>query len=303
MATPEEDVRMAVDGRQAVVVGVDGSEQSRTAALWAAREATDRGLRLVVVSAVHGPFPELVFTAGAAPLPEVVNEDSVRAFAESHLKEIADECREVVPDVEAHLLPGRPAEVLREVGADAELVVVGWSGRTGLAKALLGSTAADLAHQGDRPTVVVRDSGALGQAVVVGVDGSPSSGRAADFAFDFADRHGLRVVAVHAWADAVMPVAVPELGWNHDWDAVRVAAGEVVERELAVRRQRYPRVGAELAVAFDSPAHALLEQARGAALLVVGSRGRSAVRRALLGSVSHAVVYHAPCTVAVVHGE
>ncbi|MGM1061329.1 universal stress protein [Saccharothrix sp. Mg75] len=294
---------MAVDGRQAVVVGVDGSAQSRAAASWAAREAASRNLRLVVVAAVHGPFPELVFTVGAAPLPEVVTEESVREFAGSHLREVAEECRAITPDVEAHLLPGRPAEVLREVGADAELVVVGWSGRTGLAKALLGSTAADLVHHGDRPTVVVRDSGVLGQAVVVGVDGSPSSGRAADFAFDHAARHGHRVVAVHAWADAVMPVAVPELGWNHDWDRVRVAAEEVVERDLAERRRRYPQVEAELLLAFDNPAHVLLEQAHGAALLVVGSRGRGAVRRALLGSVSHAVVYHAPCAVAVVHGE
>jgi nucleotide-binding universal stress UspA family protein len=50
----------------------------------------------------------------------------------------------------------------------------------------------------------------------------------------------------------------------------------------------------------DRPAQALLDRADNAQLLVVGSHCHGIRRRVFLGSVSHAVLYHAPCPVAVV---
>jgi flavin-dependent dehydrogenase len=89
----------------------------------------------------------------------------------------------------------------------SELVVVGASGKTALPRMLLGSTAAELAHHCEQPVVVVRE--AVSGPVVVGVDGSSTSARAIGFAFDFADRHGAELVAVHAWAD--LPIDALEL--------------------------------------------------------------------------------------------
>ncbi|WP_233498881.1 universal stress protein [Blastococcus sp. TF02A-26] len=62
-----------------------------------------------------------------------------------------------------------------------------------------------------------------------------------------------------------------------------------------------PRV--HLEVTQGAPSDVLVQRARGAALLVVGSRGRGAVRAALLGSVALHCVMHAPCPVLVVHPE
>ncbi|WP_434080567.1 universal stress protein [Sanguibacter sp. Z1732] len=47
------------------------------------------------------------------------------------------------------------------------------------------------------------------------------------------------------------------------------------------------------------PADALREAGKDASMLVVGSRGRSTARSMLLGSISHGVLHHAPCPVAV----
>jgi len=49
-----------------------------------------------------------------------------------------------------------------------------------------------------------------------------------------------------------------------------------------------------------APARALLEQSKGAALLVVGCRGHGGLSEALLGSVSQHVVHHAPCPVVII---
>jgi nucleotide-binding universal stress UspA family protein len=56
----------------------------------------------------------------------------------------------------------------------------------------------------------------------------------------------------------------------------------------------------ELVTVDEPPARALLERAEHAELIVVGGRGRGGFMGLLLGSVSHQVLHHAPCAVAVV---
>jgi nucleotide-binding universal stress UspA family protein len=144
--------------------------------------------------------------------------------------------------------------------------------------------------------------------VVVGVDGSPGGRTALAFALAGAARRGaaLDVVAAYpvtlVWTGGV-PLDIPDV------DAVR-ADTERRARDLVdeVRQDdslaAVPGV-AELDVRLlpheGRPVPALLAAAKGAELLVVGSRGRGAVRSALLGSVALHCVNHAPCPVLVVH--
>ncbi|XVS67958.1 universal stress protein [Actinosynnema sp. CA-299493] len=307
-------------GRGAVVVGFDGSERSRRAARWAAREAASRGLRLLVVNVIRGPFPEVLVTPVSSPMPQLVGEKAVRAYTKDHLAELAAECAGIAPgiEVDARAFDGHPAAVLAEAGREAALLVVGASGATGLARVFAGSVTVDLAHHFAGPLVVVRDStdGTDGTddvtvvgRVVVGVDGSGPGDRAIEFAVDHVARHGGTLVGVHATTGLPVDALTPGGAWGQgmglglDVEQLAESADALIARSFEAPLARHPEVRAERVVSSARPAQALVEAAEGAALLVVGSHGHGAVRRALLGSVSHAVLHHAPCPLAVVRGD
>jgi len=65
-------------------------------------------------------------------------------------------------------------------------------------------------------------------------------------------------------------------------------------------RDRHPQVDVRWMLSVQRPAQALVEAAREAALVVVGSRGHGGFAGLLLGSVSQQVINHAPCPVVVV---
>lgn len=133
--------------------------------------------------------------------------------------------------------------------------------------------------------------------IVVGVDGSPASARALRWAVDQARQTGAEVDAVIAWTPpnvyAVGPALPHELDWAADCGS---AIDETCKRALdgaddgAIRRL----------VVRGHPAQVLVDQAKGADLLVVGSRGHGGFTGMLLGSVSQHVIALAPCPVVVV---
>jgi nucleotide-binding universal stress UspA family protein len=290
-----------------VVAGYDGSDQSRLAVLWAAGEAASRRRGLVLVDVMRWPVSGPQLTPGP-PLPPVdsaAEEPALRKHTESQLADLAEEVRRAWPglDIRTRVESGRAAAALARVAGAAELLVIGASGRTGLPRMLLGSTAAELVHTCDRPMVVVRHAKDLptrGGRVLVGVDGSSTSARAIGFAYDFAARHDCELVALHAWSDLPMDALEPIRAWDEDRHEVREKGERLLAESLTGYPERYPGVDTHRVVTFDRPAHALLEHAEGTALLVVGSHGRGTIRSLLLGSVSHAMIYHAPCPVAVV---
>jgi nucleotide-binding universal stress UspA family protein len=81
---------------------------------------------------------------------------------------------------------------------------------------------------------------------------------------------------------------------------LRERAAVTLAAKLIDHRRDHPSVAASERVAEATPADALIDASRGADLLVVGSRGRSALAGLALGSVSTAVLHRAYCPVAVV---
>lgn len=139
--------------------------------------------------------------------------------------------------------------------------------------------------------------------VVVGVDGSAESLAALSHAMEQAARRGTGVRIVSAflppqyWPSAYglsAPPTVAEVKAD-----LRTIASRMVEQVVAAQ-DALVSVPVELHEVSGSPAKVLIEQARGADLLVVGHRGRGGFASVLLGSVGLHCVLHAPCPVTVV---
>lgn len=137
-----------------VLVGVDGSRGSRKALTWAAAEAADHQADLVVLNVWERPVPP---PAGSGSVPTTdVTDDGERA-AEALVQIIKEELGDD-PPVLAHprVKHGRPAEVLIEESAAADLLVVGTRGRGGFAGLVLGSVSQHVAAYAKCPVTVVR---------------------------------------------------------------------------------------------------------------------------------------------------
>ena len=140
-----------------------------------------------------------------------------------------------------------------------------------------------------------------GGDVVVGVDHSDGSKRALRWAVSEASRRGSRLVAVHGWQ---IPVGLPSQGMSPPpvFDDELIANAELMLSDLVDEAL----VGIETPPQVDKRAvplggsQALLREAKGAEVLVVGSRGRGGFAGLLLGSTSQQCLHHAPCTIVIV---
>jgi len=141
--------------------------------------------------------------------------------------------------------------------------------------------------------------------IVVGIDGSPGSDAAVSWAAREASLRGETLTLLHA----VQPVVV---SWSISASQVSVADWQEENARRAVDQARNG-VGAALdpdlqqdvrsEVLYAHPVDALVDASKDARMIVVGSHGRGALGRLLMGSVSRGVVEYAHCAVAVVHPD
>ncbi|MGY3564787.1 universal stress protein [Sinomonas sp. RB5] len=131
--------------------------------------------------------------------------------------------------------------------------------------------------------------------IVVGVDGSPASGKALDWAIEEARLRGGSLRVITAWH---YPVLGDAAGAGPDVDVFRQSAAD--DQAALLSAAGGERSGLSAEVIEGSAVQVLLDAARDADLLVVGSRGHGGFAGLLLGSVSAQLVHHAPCPVLVV---
>ncbi|WP_347110871.1 universal stress protein [Paenarthrobacter sp. S56] len=155
-----------MDSSGRIVVGYDGSREAALAVRWAARHAKARGCGLHLV---HCSTWQMV-SVEAGSGPDAADGRS-RHVAETIIEEGIADVVEVAPGTElsTSLVYGWPAENLRKLSSQAELLVVGSRGMGGFMGLLVGSVSLDLASTANCPVAVIRRPERSGGPVVAGI--------------------------------------------------------------------------------------------------------------------------------------
>ena len=280
-----------------IVIAVDGSDEARRAAKRGLELARAVEAEVTVVSVLERKTLRLTETAE--------EKRQLRERGEEALAEIETLAAEVGHAVRTELLEGKPAVKIREHAAttDAELLVVGRQGRTGLGRRLLGGVTEQLLHRSDVPVLVVPDGDHDGEAVsdwsdiLITTDGSENAEMAVPHGIGVAERcastvHVLNVVDLQA-AGGVFDAGGLDRAFI---ERLETRGEEAVDRVASDIEESTPALSVETAVerttSFDGAAAGVeaYVETNGIDLVVLGSHGRSNLKRQLLGSVASTVL-------------
>ncbi len=293
-----------------ILLATDGSQEASLAAMSAVELARDTNSELHVVTVaekypsyeVYRPLSSHSHHLARNLLDEQVKkiERAGGTVKEAHLKSGTAE-REVI-------------ELAEEVGA--ELIVTGTRGRGGIRRALMGSVSTSVVHYAHCSVLVVR--GSWGQEeqnhvpgkILLAYDGSTEASAAAGVAAEIANLTGSELHLLHVVPREPYPAPfayIPDEtaeAWRTR-EASLEREGEQARSFVEGQAQRMEARGARIAEAHLSLGRPDKEVVRlaedlNAGLVVMGSRGRGGIGRALMGSVSDSVVRHAHCPVMVV---
>ncbi|MFE2889584.1 universal stress protein [Streptomyces graminifolii] len=292
---------------RSVVAGLDGSPESRAAAEWAAREAELRGLPLKIVH-VWVPAPDPL---AQAPL---MGAETQQQWSERIPREAGEGLRRRHPgvDVTVERVSGAPSDALVKAAKDAELLVLGSRGLSGVGGFLVGSVGLSVVARAELPVVLVRAdeqapdeaeappaSAAPNRPVVLGLDAEGPADAVIEFAFAEAARRGTTLRVVYGWN---LP---PYYAYGFALDAGlhdELSREETDSLTEALRpwRQKHPGTEVFLEPRVGSAADHLVDASREACLVVIGRRIRRGALGAHIGPVAHGVLHHSTAPVAVV---
>ncbi|MGB3699008.1 MAG: universal stress protein [Gordonia sp. (in: high G+C Gram-positive bacteria)] len=287
-----------MDSNRPIIAAVDGSDESMEALRWAAHVAAGSNRALLVVSVVGLAVSGRPTTSIDAQARLLL---AMRTAAERAVDRGVRIAADTAPAVRVtgEVLEGYPALALRGISARAHLMVLGRRGLGGVKGLLLGSVSTDVAAHAECPVVLVSGPMPNEGEVVVGIDTSPLAREAARLGFAMADALGASVRAVHAYG--TVPERVLDDSGTYE-ELLRTQAEELISEQCAGLRADYPDLTFTSQVAAQTPSRLLVDAARDARLVVLGSRGRGGFRGLLLGSTGQAVAQVARCPVMIVHG-
>lgn len=279
-----------------VLIAHDGSSGADVALELAAGIAWPAGSTVRLVGVREGHLPTL--DARQVDPVRATERDDARAL-DDRLRTAAERLAGRVADVEWRRAAGDPATAIVEQARAfrADCIVTGSRGR-GLQSLFLGSVAQDVIDRAPCPVLVARSS-ALG-SVLVATDGSAASDAAIDLVGTWPIFEGVpvRVLSVATGEPSYTgrPGTEPMAGAREESEQRRtadVAAVRLIDRG----RKALP------AVRTGDAAAQIVAEARSADLIVIGSRGRTGLTRALLGSVARAVLLSTDRSVLVVRQD
>jgi nucleotide-binding universal stress UspA family protein len=272
-----------------IVVGIKDAPAAQRAVEWAVKRASAHRLPLKLIEVVGG-------AVGAVGEDEVL--DAAVAAARERVQATAAALPRLGLKVYMRVDRGNPVAVLTDASAHASLLVIG-SDHTG-GSHRRGAHGLRIAAGAHCPVVVVPDVDVSGRAgVVVGVDGSPVSEKAVAFAAAEADRLGEPLIAVAVWTPLEVPRNMGAYPVQY-LENMEKLTEEALGLSLAGLASQYPDLEIVRRVERGYPSHIINELAASARLAVVGSHGRGALARFLLGSISQEVLARLATVTAVV---
>jgi len=265
--TPAIRLNASETPARTIAVGVGGAG-GMAAFAWAAEEAARDGARLLLVRVSPPCSPARARLDQAAPM-------FARAVAAAGHPGVE---RQVI-----RMVAGEPGPALAAAAAQADLLVIGSGGH--------GNTVREVVRHARVPVVIARGvpggrGATFADHVVVGLDTAASGRAALDFAFAYADLHGLPIAAAH----------ISSSGRT----GLDPAAADRLRTEIEPWAQKYPATRVRRTVSRGRITDELVRAGIGAHLLVIGDRHRGAVGRARTGDVPFSVARQADCPVAVV---
>ena len=281
---------------------VDFSPGSHHALQVATRMAREANAELVLVHAWYVP---LATFGGDYPMPtDLVRE--VEADVQRGLATATDEATRLgAPRVTSRLLRGVPWDQIVETAREdpaIDLIIMGTHGRSGLARVLLGSVVEQVIRHAPCSVLAARAPGGVQpfRNVLCPIDFSEESRHALERAAELAAPGAAGIALLHVIEPAVALGNLP-MGENNLPAVDRRAAHELagwasdLEKRVSVPVRTEIRIGRPgvqtLGVLDADPTFDLV---------IMGSHGRTGIRRVLLGSVAEKVLRHAACPVLIV---
>jgi nucleotide-binding universal stress UspA family protein len=270
-----------------LVVGIDGSDDSRMALRWAAATAQAADVPVRAAQSWLYPGSTILPSAPVPPPRDEMDEQTRQALTEVVTDTLGSSNTAAIS-----VLRGPPAGALLQTVAPDSVLVLGSRGLGGFAGLLLGSVSQECVEYASCAVVVVRTETvpADGEMILVGVDGSDGAQRALAWANAFAGATGAALRAVYAWRP-VQSERPPRMG-------------DRLESQAADAVQDWTQPVGD-AIASDQlegdPREVLIDAAErlGAALTVVGRRGAGGLRSMRLGSTANHLIRHGTTSVAV----
>jgi len=279
-----------------ILCPTDFSPGAHHALAVAIRLARESGAELVIAHAWH--IPPIAYSLEAPFPPYIVQQ--IIDDAEASLDEAMAEARAAgAKSVSSKVLSGVPwMEIVDALEKQTfDLCVIGTHGRTGLSRVLLGSVAEKVTRHAPCPVLAIRPDGEDKpfHHALVPTDFSENSVQALDLASELVEPTGSITLLHVIEAPVAYSGATPELGREFD----KAAAGALAQQIKTHHATKLPITPRARIGYPGGQTLAELDADETIDLVVMGSHGRTGIRRILLGSVAEKIVRHARCPVLV----
>ncbi len=286
---------------QPLIVGIDGSDHGLRALDWAVTAASRHELPIrIVYGILWERYEEVPPPYGSVPSPRHVVAERIVSSAAERVQRMAPTLK-----VSTSLVPSDPVTALLGEAETAFAIVVGNRGHGPITGTLfLGSTSLEVSALARCPVVVVRGAspnirGDNGRVTLgVGCDGESSA--AVGFALREAQARDAELRAIRVWhRPAGDLLETPDPSGDDAGREGHEAELTVVDA-LHTAVQEFPKVSVHRETPEGRAHHVLLNASASSDLLVVGAHRRPEHVGVRLSLVTHMLLHHADCPVAVV---